>query len=152
MEKIMEMFFGLWLKFDIDRGVRMQLTPFEWEFVDYKGHKEWRLKRDFAFDRVSEVELRDTRFPHLQGLRAELYGYQGERLALVFFLADWREGGREGITPYLLYDSPVHRARPSDIWVEIKKTAVPWHEAHIRGDQEPLWDWIKEHYMALPRR
>ncbi|MCK4718826.1 MAG: hypothetical protein KAT70_09170 [Thermoplasmata archaeon] len=152
-EKLMGMFFGLWVKFDIDRGVRMQLTPFEWEFVDYKDQKEWRLDKEFNFGEVADIELLDARFPYKQGLRAELYrAEETTRIRLAFLLEDWREKERKGFTPFLLYDAPVEAARVSDIWKEMKKVALPWHEAHIRGDQEHLWDWVKSTYVDLPRR
>ncbi|MDG6220790.1 MAG: hypothetical protein QCI38_04995 [Candidatus Thermoplasmatota archaeon] len=149
---IMDVFFGIWLRFDIDRGVRMQLTPFEWEYVEYKGHKDWRLVEDFNFNGIGDVELMDIRFPHRQGLRAEIYKTDGaNRVRLIFLLEDWRDGDRTGFTPYLLYDAQLYSARISDLWKEMKKIVIPWHEAHIRGDPEPLWDWIKSNYMELPR-
>ncbi len=152
MEKVMEIFFGLWLKFDLDRGIRMRLTPFEWEYVEYRGKKDWRLNPDFNFEKVSDVELLDTTFPHAQGLRAEIYTQGGEdRIRVMFLLEDWRDRNRRGFTPYLIYDAPVDGARISDVWKSIRKTVMPWNEAHIRGDNELFWDWIKENYIALPR-
>jgi len=153
VERLMDLFFGVWLRFDLDRGVRMQLTPFEWDFVEYKGHKDWKLDENFNFKAVTDIELLDTRFPHKQGLRAELYTAEGKtRLRLVYELADWMEKGRRGTTPYLLYDAPLEAVRAGDAWKEMRKVLIPWNGAHIRGDQEMFWDWIKSNYIELPRR
>ncbi|MEM3567263.1 MAG: hypothetical protein QXS83_01680, partial [Thermoplasmata archaeon] len=62
--ELAEIFFNIWLRFNIDFGIEMELTPWQWEFAVYEGKKHWRMKSGFDFSKLNELRLTDRKFDH----------------------------------------------------------------------------------------
>jgi len=142
-----EIFFNIWIRFAVDLGHEMALTPWQWDVALYEGQKHWHLKQDFNYAQVGEVVLEDEYFGHPESLRAELFtSRKRPRVRVVFRLNEEVQGDERLQTDYLVYSATFRQLDFHGLWKALEPLVKAWYEAHVRRDQEMLWDHVKERY------
>lgn len=146
---VMDIFFNIWIRFAVDLEKELKMSPWQWDFAIYDGHKKWRFKDEFNFGAVREVLLKDDSFPYIQSLRAEILPIGKKMYLKISFL--FQEGrkyeGTETIVAnvsYQIYASPIRQISMRKVKNSLQDIVKVWVEAQIKKDYSLLWDYCKE--------
>lgn len=134
-KELAEIFFNIWMRFNIDFGMEMELTPWQWEFAVYEGKKHWRMKRDFDFSKLNELRLTDKKFEHSQAMIAYFYTVNNQTRLKIVFVVHARDEHGDVPKEYEVYSASIKRMSMSRLWKTIEPLIKSWYEAHIRNDQ-----------------
>jgi hypothetical protein len=134
-KELAEIFFNIWLRFNIDFGIEMELTPWQWEFAVYEGQKHWRMKSDFDFSKLEEIRLTDKKFEHTQAMVAYFYLHQNQVRLKISFVVHANDNHGDAPKEYEVYNANIKRMSMSRLWKTIEPLIKTWYESHIRNDQ-----------------
>ncbi len=146
---LLDVFFNIWIRFAVDLGRELRMSPWQWDFAIYDGGKAYRFRESFNFGRVAEVLLEEPGFPFRHTLRGELARQGGRTYARVSFVLE--EGRRfdsaETVTArnsYLIYTAPAARFSTRDLKKALSEPLRAWIRSEVRGDPSVLWDYCHE--------
>jgi len=147
--EILDVFFNIWIRFAVDLGKELRMSPFQWDFILYDGGKRYRFRDSFNFSRVSEAILEEPAFPFRHTLRAELRVVGGRTYVRVSFVL---EEGREyeptstvvARTSYIVYNQPARRFGPKALKAALAEPLRAWIRSEVRQDPSILWDFCHE--------
>ena len=147
--EILDIFFNIWIRFAVDLGRELRMTPFQWDFVMYDGGKRYRLRSGFNYARVSEMILEEPAFPFRHMLKAELRPVGGRTYVRVgLILEEGREYERISTvvahTNYIIYNQPAKRFSPKGLKAALSEPLRVWIRSQVRQDPPILWDFCHE--------
>jgi hypothetical protein len=141
VKEIFKFFLNIWIRFAIDLGLELKLTPMQWEIANYEGKKQWVLREDFNFKEVNEIVLANEGADHYYGLRSDIYTFHGvETLKIVCSLQE----GKEKRTDYLIFISPTKDVDFHELWERVGAMIKIWYEAHLKGEPSLIWEHCRE--------
>ncbi len=143
---ILEIFFNIWIRFAVDLGRELRMSPWQWDFVIYDGRKHYRLREGFNFSRVTEATLEELSLPYAHKLRAELRRLRGTTYVQVaFHLEEEREYGRAGAVgvshAYIIYLERAKRFSARELRRHIEGPLRAWIRSEAHSDPAILWDY-----------
>jgi hypothetical protein len=140
------LFLKIWMRFALDLGMKMQLSPSDSDLGMYQGKNSWALNQSFNFSELSEVSITNSE-PLRHALRAECYQWEGrEHIRMIFQLSEWKERGQDIMISYLVYKS---LAKDFDIGKSIgnlKQGLGKWYMALAENEPSILWNFCKDNY------
>ncbi|MGQ9582114.1 MAG: hypothetical protein ACUVV6_01195 [Thermoplasmatota archaeon] len=144
--EVLEIFFNIWIRFAVDLGRELRMSPWQWDFVIYDGGKHYRLREGFNFSRVAEATLEELSFPFVHKLRAELRRVRGKTyLQVAFHLEEEREYGRAGATgvshAYIIYLEQARRFSVRELKRSLEGPLRAWIRSEALLDPAFLWDY-----------
>jgi hypothetical protein len=149
MRALSLLFLKIWMRFALDMGMKMQLSPSDTDLGMYKGKNSWALNESFNFSELSEVSITNPE-PLRHALRAECYQWEGrEHIRMVFQLAEWKERGQDVMISYLIYKS---LAKDFDIGKSIgslRQGLGKWYMALAENEPSILWNFCKDNYEMV---
>jgi len=146
---VLDVFFNIWIRFAVDLGKELRMSPFQWDFIIYDGGKRYRFRDGFNFSRIREVILEEPAFPFRHTLRAELRAVGGRTFVRVSFVL---EEGREyeptstvvARTSYLVYNEPASRFGQKALKAAIAEPLRAWIRSEVRQDPSILWEYCQD--------
>ncbi len=147
--EMLDVFFNIWIRFAVDLGRELRMSPWQWDFAIYDGGKSYRFRESFNFARVAEVLLEEPGFPFRHTLRGELARQGGRTYVRVSFMLE--EGRRfdaaETVTArnsYVIYNVLAARFATRDLKKALSEPLRAWIRSEVRGDPSVLWDFCHE--------
>lgn len=145
-KELAEIFFNIWMRFNIDFGIEMELTPWQWEFAVYEGQKHWRMKSGFDFSRLSELRLTDKKFEHTQAMIAYFYTANNQTRLKVVFVVHASDSHGDLPKEYEIYNANIKRMSMMRLWKTIEPLIKSWYESHIRNDQSVVINFCERKF------
>jgi len=147
--EMLDVFFNIWIRFAVDLGKELRMSPFQWDFVMYDGGKHYRFREEFNFPRISEMSLEEPAFPFRHTLKGELRTVGGRTYARVsFILEEGREYERISAvvarTNYIIYNQPARQFSPRGFKAALAEPLRVWIRSQVRQDPTILWDFCQE--------
>ncbi len=143
------LFLKIWMRFALDLGLKMKLSPTDSDLGMYKGKNSWALNQSFNFSALSEVSITNSE-PLKHALRAECYQWEErEHIRLVFQLAEWKEREQDIMISYLVYKS---LAKNFDIGKSIgnlQQGLRKWYMTLAENEPSILWNFCKDKYEMV---
>jgi len=144
MKLLSLLFLKIWMRFAIDLGVRMSLTPSKEELGLYEGKNRWQLNESFNFAALSDISIANTDDRH-HALKAEAYSYHDrEHIRIIFSLEEEKKLDRIVMINYVVHDS---LAKDFEIEEAIEKL-VPglgkWYLALAENELSVLWNYCRD--------
>ena len=148
-KEILDVFFNIWIRFAVDLGKELRMSPFQWDFIMYDGGKRYRFRDGFNFPRIREMSLEEPAFPFRHTLKGELRPVGGRTYVRVSFVL---EEGREyerissvvARTDYIIYNQPARRFGPRALKAALAEPLRVWIRSQVRQDPTILWDFCHE--------
>ncbi len=145
VKEILKLFLNIWIRFAIDLGLELKLTPMQWEIANYEGGKQWVLREDFNYKDVNEIVLANELADHYYGLKGHIYTFRGvETLKILCSLQE----GKEKRTDYLIFKSPAKAVDFYELWERVKSIIKVWYEAHLKSEPSLIWEYCIEHLQV----
>jgi hypothetical protein len=147
--EILDVVFNIWIRFAVDLGKELRMSPFQWDFILYDGGKRYRFRESFNFSRISEAVLEEQAFPFRHMLRAELRVVGGRTYVRVsFVLEEGREYERTSTvvarTSYIVYNQPAQRFGPKALKAALAGPLRAWIRSEVRQDPSVLWEYCQD--------
>jgi hypothetical protein len=147
--EMLDVFFNIWIRFAVDLGKELRMSPFQWDFIMYDGGKRYRFRDGFNFPRISEMSLEEPAFPFRHTLKGELRAVGGKTYARVsFVLEEGREYERISAvvarTEYIIYNQQARRFSPKGLKAALAEPLRVWIRSQVRQDPTVLWDFCHE--------
>ncbi|MBM4248213.1 MAG: hypothetical protein FJ149_02005 [Euryarchaeota archaeon] len=147
--ELLDVFFNIWIRFAVDLGRELRMSPWQWDFVIYGGGKSYRFREGFNFARLNEVTLEESAPPFRHTLKGELSTLAGRPFVRVsFVLEEGRTfGSSEAVTArssYLIYNEPAARFGVHRLKESLSEPLRAWIRSEVRGDPALLWDLCHE--------
>jgi len=147
--EILDVFFNIWIRFAVDLGRELRMSPWQWDFAIYDGGKSYRFRDSFNFERVREAVLEESAFPFRHALRGELARMAGKTYVRVSFVLEEgrRFDGADAVaakTSYLIYNVPAGRFTARNLKKALAEPLRAWIRSEVRGDPSVLWDFCHE--------
>jgi hypothetical protein len=147
-ERIMKLmahtFLRLWVRFAVETGQKLNMTPFQYSLGTYHGQMNWVVNEAMNFKELPQIEL-GTKYGHRHALVAESYSVKNEPMVrLVFALEEEEVKGRPIAVNYLLYDSKLREFEFPKAIAALKAAMPKWIETVMTKNDAPLWGYCKE--------
>jgi hypothetical protein len=147
--ELLDVFFNIWIRFAVDLGRELRMSPWQWDFVIYEGGKEYRFRESFNFTRIREVLLEEAAFPYRHTLKGELCRVAGKNFVRVsFVLEEGRQFDRveapAAMSSYTIYNVPAGKFGARQLKEAISEPLRAWIRSEVRGDPAILWDFCHE--------
>jgi len=147
--ELLDVFFNIWIRFAVDLGRELRMSPWQWDFAMYDGGKSYRFRDSFNFARVGEVILEEAAFPFRHALKGELARMAGKTYVRVSFVLEEgrRFDGAEAVaarTSYLIYNVPAGLFTARNLKKALAEPLRAWIRSEVRGDPSVLWDFCHE--------
>ena len=147
--ELLDVFFNIWIRFAVDLGRELRMSPWQWDFVIYDGGKDYRFRESFNFTRIREVLLEEAAFPYRHTLKGELCRVAGKNFVRVsFVLEEGRQFDRSEVTAamnsYTIYNVPADKFGARQLKEAISEPLRAWIRSEVRGDPAILWDFCHE--------
>lgn len=140
------LFLKIWMRFAIDLGLKMKMTPSSEDIALYEGKNKWNISKDFNFEALSEISLSDNR-KRAHALRAETFTVQGrEHVRIVFSLEEERVKNQPVMVSYSVYSSLAKDFSVEDALKNLKPGLGKWYLAHVNDELSILWNYCKDKY------
>jgi hypothetical protein len=140
------LFLKIWMRFALDLGLKMRLSPADSDLGMYQGKNSWALNQSFNFSELSEVSITNPE-PLKHALRAECYQWEGrEHIRVIFQLSEWKDRGQDVMISYLIYKS---LAKDFDIGKSVsslKQGLGKWYMALAENEPSILWNFCRDKY------
>jgi hypothetical protein len=148
-KELLDIFFNIWIRFGVDVGKELRMSPWQWDFVIYEGGKKYRFRDSFNFAHVNEIILEDSGFPFRHSLKADIRTLAGTAYITVSLIL---EEGREyekttAVTAhnsYIIYNEPAGKFTVHGLKEALGEPLRVWIRATIRGESALLWDFCHE--------
>jgi hypothetical protein len=149
VREILGVFFNIWIRFAVDLGKELRMSPWQWDFINYEGGKQYRFRESFNFERVRDMSIEETGFPFRHALKSEfrtVAGRQYVRVSIV--LEEGREFGRTGAVTasnsYIIYNELARKFAVSELKRSLGAFLRVWFRSEVRGEPALLWDFCHE--------
>jgi hypothetical protein len=147
--ELLDVFFNIWIRFAVDLGRELRMSPWQWDFVIYEGGKDYRFRESFNFTRIREVLLEEAAFPYRHMLKGELCRVAGKNFVRVsFVLEEGRQFDRTevatAVNSYTIYNVPADKFGARQLKDAISEPLRAWIRSEVRGDPAILWDFCHE--------
>ena len=146
---LLDVLFNIWIRFAVDLGKELRMSPFQWDFVIYDGGKCYRFRDSFNFSRISEMVLEEQALPFRHMLKAELRAVGGRTYVRVsFVLEEGREYERTSTvvarTSYIVYNEPAGRFALKALKSALAEPLRVWIRSEVRQDPSILWEYCQD--------
>lgn len=149
MRDLSMLFLKIWMRFAIDSGLKMGLTPPDEEFALYEGKNSWKLSEGFNFSALAELIIQHD-VPREHSLRAESYVLQGrERTRIIFSLEEERIRDQPILVNYLVYDSLAKDFEIAQAIENLRPGLLKWYLTIAENEPSILWNFCKENYECI---
>jgi hypothetical protein len=146
MRALSILFLKIWMRFALDLGLKMRLSPPDTELGMYQGRNSWALNQGLDFSGLSEISIMNSE-PLKHALRAECYKWEGrERVRIVFQLTEWKERGQDVMMSYLIYESLAKDFDIEKCVGNLKQGLAKWYLTLVENEPSILWNFCKEKY------
>ena len=147
--ELLDVFFNIWIRFAVDLGRELRMSPWQWDFVIYDGGKDYRFRESFNFTRLREVTLEEDLFPFRHILKGELVRTAGTTYVRVgFVLEEGRQFDQAGAVSarnsYLIYNEPAKRFGAHALKAALAEPLRVWIRSEVQADPALLWDFCHE--------
>jgi hypothetical protein len=147
--ELADVFFNIWIRFAVDLGKELRMSPWQWDFIMYDGGREYRFRESFNFGRLRELSLEEDMFPFRHILRGELTRVAGRTYVRVgFVLEEGRQFDQAGAVvarnSYLVYNEPARRFGAHALKAALAEPLRVWIRSEVRADPAILWDFCHE--------
>lgn len=147
--ELLDVFFNIWIRFAVDLGRELRMSPWQWDFVIYEGGKDYRFRESFNFTRIREILLEEAAFPYHHTLKGELCRVAGKNFVRVsFVLEEGRQFDRAeaatAVNSYTIYNVPADKFGARQLKEAISEPLRAWIRSEVRGDPAILWDFCHE--------
>ena len=146
MRALSLLFLKIWMRFALDLGMKMQLSPSDTDLGMYQGKNSWALNQSFNYSELSEISIMNPE-PRRHALRAECYQWEGrEHIRIVFQLSEEKVRGQDVMVSYLVYKS---LAKDFDLRKSIdslKQGLGKWYLALAQNEPSILWNFCRDKY------
>ena len=147
--ELLDVFFNIWIRFAVDLGKELRMSPWQWDFIIYDGGKDYRFRDSFNFTRLREVTLEEVVFPYRHVLRGELTTLTGKpQVRVSFVLEEGRQFDGAGAVAthnsYLVFSEPAKRFGAHTLKAALAEPLRAWIRSEVRGDPAILWDYCHE--------
>jgi len=149
VREILEVFFNIWIRFAVDLGRELRMSPFQWDFILYDGGKSYRFRDSFNFSRLREASLEEQAFPFRHTLKAELRTIGGRTFVRVGFeLEEGREYERTGTvvakTTYIVFNEPAGMFSMKALKAALSEPLRAWIRSEVQQDPSILWEYCQD--------
>ncbi|MEM4728409.1 MAG: hypothetical protein QXH42_01425 [Thermoplasmata archaeon] len=146
MRGVLEIFFNIWIRFAVDLGRELRMSPWQWDFVIYEGRKRYRFRDGFNFSALREASLEESVFPYRHTLKAELRRLRGRTYVQVaFVLEEGRDYLRSGLAGakgvYTIYVEEARRFSAHELKRTLMAPLRAWMRSEVLADPSILWDF-----------
>ncbi len=149
MRSLTLVFLKIWMRFAIDLGTKMSLTPSDSELALYEGGNNWRLNESFNISALSDISITNREDKH-HSLKVESYSYHGrELIRLIFSLEEERTFDRIVMVNYIIYDSLAKDFRMDEAIDKLKPGLAKWYRALAENELSILWNFCKDSYELV---
>ena len=146
MKTLSVLFLKIWMRFALDLGLKMRLSPPDTDLGMYKGRNSWALNQAFHFSELPEISITNLE-PLRHALRAECYKGEGrERVRIAFQLTEWKEHGQDVMMSYLVYESLAKDFDIEKCVGNLKQGLAKWYLTLAENEPSILWNFCKEKY------
>jgi len=147
--ELLDVFFNIWIRFAVDLGRELRMSPWQWDFVIYDGGKDYRFRESFNFTRIREVLLEEAAFPFRHTLKGELSRLGGQTYVRVsFVLEEGRQFDRASavatMNSYVIHTVPAGKFSARNLKKALAEPLRAWIRSEVRGDPSVLWDFCHE--------
>ncbi len=147
--ELLDVFFNIWIRFAVDLGRELRMSPWQWDFVIYEGGKDYRFRESFNFTRLREVLLEEAAFPFRHTLKGELARLGGRTFVRVsFVLEEGRQFDRAAavatMNSYVIYTVPAGAFSARNLKKALAEPLRAWIRSEVRGEPSVLWDFCHE--------
>jgi hypothetical protein len=147
--ELLDVFFNIWIRFAVDIGKELRMSPWQWDFIIYEGGKKYRFRDSFNFAHVNDIILEEAGFPFRHSLKGELRTLGGNPYVTVSIVL---EEGRQyemasAVTAhnsYIIYNEPVKKFTLHGMKEALAEPLRVWIRSAIRGDPALLWDYCHD--------
>lgn len=147
--ELLDVFFNIWIRFAVDIGKELRMSPWQWDFIIYEGGKKYRFRDSFNFAHVNDIILEEAGFPFRHSLKGELRTLGGSPYVTVSIVL---EEGRQyemasAVTAhnsYIIYNEPVKKFTLHGMKEALAEPLRVWIRSAIRGDPALLWDYCHD--------
>jgi len=149
MRSLLVLFLKIWMRFALDIGVKMDLSPSSEEVAMYHGKNNWSLNQDFNFSALDEISITNKQ-KKIHSLRAETFTAQGrDHVRIVFSLEEERIKGQPVLVSYSVYSSLANDFSLEDAIRNLRPGLGKWFLSIVRNEPSILWDFCKEKYELV---
>ena len=149
MKALMNLFLRIWMRFALDTGIKMTLSPSSEEVAMYHGKNNWTLNQDFNFSALNEIAIAN-RQKRIHSLRAETYAAHGQdHIRIIFSLEEDRVKGQPVMVSYSVYSSLARDFSLEDAMRSLRPSLGKWFLAIAENEPSILWNYCKEKYELV---
>lgn len=149
MKSLMILFLKIWMRFALDTGIKMTLSPSSEEVAMYHGKNNWSLNQDFNFSALSEIAIAN-RQKRIHSLKAETYSAHGEdHVRIIFSLEEDRVKGQPVMVSYSVYSSLAKDFSLENAIRSLRPGLGKWFLALAENEPAILWNFCKEKYELV---
>jgi len=146
MRALSLLFLKIWMRFALDLGMKMQLSPSDTELGMYQGKNSWALNQSFNYSELSEVSITNPA-PRRHALRAECYRWEGrEHIRIVFQLSEEKVRDQDVMVSYLVYKSLAKDFELRKSIDSLKQGLGKWYLALAQNEPSILWNFCRDKY------
>ena len=149
MRSLVLVFLKIWMRFAVDLGTKMSITPSDVELGLYEGKNNWRLNESFNFSALSDISITNLE-TRQHSLKAEAYRYQTrEHIRIVFSLEEERTIDRTVMINYVVYDSLAKDFELEAAIEKLKPGLGKWYLALAENELSILWNYCQSNYELV---
>lgn len=149
MKSLMIVFLKIWMRFALDTGIKMVLSPSSEEVAMYHGRNNWSLNQDFNFSALSEIAIVNKQKRN-HSLRAESYTVHGrDHIRIIFSLEEDRVKGQPVMVSYSVYSALAKDFSLQDAVRRLRPSLGKWFLSIAENEPSILWNYCKEKYELV---
>lgn len=149
MRALMILFLKIWMRFALDTGIKMTLSPPSEEVAMYHGKNNWSLNQDFNFSALNEIAIAN-RQKRIHSLRAETYTAHGEdHIRIIFSLEEDRVKGQPVMVSYCVYSSLAKDFQLDEAIRSLRPSLGKWFLSIAQNEPSILWNYCKDKYELV---
>lgn len=149
MRSLSLLFLKIWMRFALDTGTKMMMSPSDDELGLYEGKNSWKLNQGFNYSALSDISITNVAGKR-HALRAECYNWLGrERCRVVFQLAEEKVLGQDVMVSYLVYSSLAKDFNIEKCIESLKPGLGKWYLALAQNELSILWNFCRDKYELI---
>jgi|YelNatPaOPRAMG01_1025707.scaffolds.fasta_scaffold05880_6 hypothetical protein len=149
MSSLVLLFLKIWMRFVLDTGIKMEISPPSEEVAMYHGKNNWSLNQDFNFSALDEISL-TNRQNRIHALKAETFTIHGrDHVRIAFSLEEERVKGQPVMVSYSVYSAEAKDFSIEDAVTKLKPALGKWFLSIVENEPSILWNFCKEKYELV---
>lgn len=149
MRTLSLLFLKIWMRFALDLGSKMRLSPSDHELGLYQGKNNWALNESFNYASLSDISIEGDE-PKRHALKAECFQWEGrEHIRIIFQLSEEKIRNQDVMVTYLVHGSLAKDFDVGECVEKLKRGLATWFMALAQNEASILWNYCRDKYELV---